>query len=30
VYTPAPCRSKVEGAVAKVLGESGFSTKISV
>jgi hypothetical protein len=30
VYTPARCRSTVETAVAKVLGESGFSTKISV
>jgi len=30
VYTPAKDRARVEGAVAKVLGESGFSTKISV
>jgi len=30
VYTPASCRTKVEAAVSKVLGESGFSTKISV
>jgi len=30
VYTPARCRFKVEGAVSKVLGESGFSTKTSV
>jgi HD superfamily phosphohydrolase len=30
VYTPAKDRAKVEAAVSKVLGESGFSTKISV
>ncbi len=30
VYTPARHREKVEAAVAKVLGESGFSTKVSV
>jgi hypothetical protein len=30
VYAPERDRAKVEGAVPKVLGESGFSTKISV
>ncbi len=30
VYTPAKNRDKVGAAVSKVLGESGFSTKISV
>jgi len=30
VYTTAKDRARVEGAVSKVLGDSGFSTKISV
>jgi hypothetical protein len=30
VYTPAKNRDRVGAAVSKVLGESGFSTKISV